>query len=68
MINCFWGVQYFLVPTVLITLWYLWYIQNFWLQAWAELFFALGRGLEPYIDNVVTVLLQKAADTNKFIR
>ena len=38
------------------------------LQAWSELFFNLGKALEPHMDNVVTTLLQKSADTNKFIR
>ena len=37
------------------------------LQAWSELFFNLGKALEPHMDNVVTTLLQKSADTNKFI-
>ena len=32
------------------------------------MFSALGKALEPYIDKVVVVLLQKSADTNKFIR
>ena len=32
------------------------------------MFFSLGKALEPYMDKVVIVLLQKSADTNKFLR
>jgi hypothetical protein len=37
-------------------------------QAYAELFFHLGKDMELDLDKSVTLLLQKAADTNKFIR
>ena len=50
---------------------FLWWLNSsFYLnfQAWSELFFNLGKALEPHMDNVVTTLLQKSADTNKFIR
>ena len=37
-------------------------------QAWGELFFNLGKAMDVELDKVVVVLLQRAADTNKFIR
>ena len=37
-------------------------------QAYAELFLNLGRAMETELDKTVPILLQKAADTNKFIR
>lgn len=37
-------------------------------QATGELFFHLGRAMEVDLEKVVAILLQRAADTNKFIR
>ena len=37
-------------------------------QAFAELFLQLGKSMEVDLEKVVALLLQKAADTNKFIR
>ena len=37
-------------------------------QAYAELFLNLGRAMETELDKTVPILMQKAADTNKFIR
>ena len=37
-------------------------------QAFAELFFHLGKSMEVDLEKVAVLLLQKAADTNKFIR
>ena len=37
-------------------------------QAFAELYVQLGKAMELDLDKVVILLLQKSADTNKFIR
>ncbi|XP_059088940.1 uncharacterized protein LOC131885033 [Tigriopus californicus] len=37
-------------------------------QATGELFFHLGKAMEVDLEKVVAILLQRAADTNKFIR
>lgn len=37
-------------------------------QAFAELYVHLGKAMELDLDKTVVLLLQKSADTNKFIR
>ncbi len=37
-------------------------------QAMAELYLNLGKAMEQDLGKMVAILLQKAADTNKFIR
>ena len=38
------------------------------IQAFGELYLILGKSMEMDLDKVVVLLLQKAADTNRFLR
>ena len=38
------------------------------IQALGELYLILGKSMEMDLDKVVVLLLQKAADTNRFLR